>query len=94
MVLLTALVCTSYIALSGNEAFEMYAGRSPLFRVIEEKAVAPLVQTETVQKIPNIDDVALRLARSLGGAAALHHGIYQRETVRNAVRAAGHQHGH
>jgi transglutaminase-like putative cysteine protease len=91
MVLLTALVCTSYIALSGNEAFEMYAGRSPLFRVIEEKAIAPLVQTETVQKIPEtIDDVALRLARSLSeeGRRRFITVFINGETVGNAVRAS------
>ncbi|HHT17789.1 MAG TPA: transglutaminase domain-containing protein [Papillibacter sp.] len=91
MVLLTALVCTSYIALSGNEAFEVYAGRSPLFRVIEEKAIAPLVQTETVQKIPEtIDDVALRLARSLSeeGRRRFITVFINGETVGNAVRAS------
>jgi hypothetical protein len=90
MVLLAAFLCSGYIALSGNEDFKRYAGRSPAFRLIEEKAIAPLARTEAVQNIPEtIDDIALRLARSLSqdGRRRFITVFINGETVENAVRA-------
>jgi len=89
MVLLAALICSNYIALTGNEGFKQYAQRSPAYRLIEEKAIAPLARTEAVRQLPGtIDDIALRLARSLSANGRRFFTVFiNGETVENAVRA-------
>lgn len=89
-VCLAAAVCAGYIAFSGNEVFEAYARRSGVYRLVEEKVIAPLAETEFIRRIPEkIEEVSLSFARSLSqeGRRLLIPVFINGETVENAVRA-------